>query len=69
MANCTRISRIKFNQAGVEICSPNFAALRDGNRIAIPDSYVPKTYTAPGFRLFAPAISGSTAEQAVQSGS
>ncbi len=59
----------KFNQAGVEICSPHFAALRDGNRIAIPDSYVPKTYTAPGFRLFTPANGGSIPEQAVQYGS
>ncbi len=28
-----------FNEAGVEIMSPHFAALRDGNTIAIPESY------------------------------
>lgn len=28
-----------FNEAGVEIMSPHFAALRDGNEIAIPESY------------------------------
>ena len=28
-----------FNEAGVEIMSPHFAALRDGNQIAIPESY------------------------------
>ena len=28
----------KFNEAGVEICSPHFAALRDGNSVAMPSS-------------------------------
>jgi small-conductance mechanosensitive channel len=28
-----------FNEAGVEIMSPHFASLRDGNQIAIPESY------------------------------
>jgi small-conductance mechanosensitive channel len=41
----------RFNEAGVEICSPHFASLRDGNRIAIPEQYVPAGYTAPGFRV------------------
>jgi small-conductance mechanosensitive channel len=40
-----------FNTAGVEICSPHFSALRDANRIAIPDEYIPKDYTAPSFRV------------------
>ncbi len=40
-----------FNNAGVEICSPHFAALRDANRIAIPDEYIPKDYAAPSFRV------------------
>jgi len=41
----------KFNEAGLEICSPHFSALRDGNSITIPEDYVPKTYSAPAFRL------------------
>ncbi len=41
----------EFNNAGVEICSPHFAALRDANRIAIPDDYIPKDYSAPAFRV------------------
>jgi small-conductance mechanosensitive channel len=41
----------KFNQAGVEIMSPHFSSVRDGNRIAIPDDYLPKDYAAPAFRL------------------
>ncbi|MBX9693965.1 MAG: mechanosensitive ion channel family protein [Cyanobacteria bacterium] len=32
----------KFNQAGVEIMSPNYLALRDGNQITIPDSALDK---------------------------
>ena len=41
----------KFNEAGVEICSPHFASLRDGNVIAIPEQYVNPDYKAPGFRV------------------
>ena len=40
-----------FNEAGVEICSPHFASLRDGNSIAIPEQYRPAGYSAPGFRV------------------
>ena len=40
-----------FYEAGVEIMSPIFHALRDGNRTAIPDSYLPKDYQAKGFRV------------------
>jgi small-conductance mechanosensitive channel len=40
-----------FNEAGLEICSPHFAAVRDANRIAIPDRYVSDSYVAPAFRL------------------
>ncbi len=40
-----------FYNAGVEIMSPVFHALRDGNRVAIPDQYLPKDYRAPGFRV------------------
>ena len=41
----------KFNEAGVEICSPHFAAVRDGNSIAIPQQYVESDYKVPSFRL------------------
>lgn len=41
----------RFNEAGVEICSPHFASLRDGNTIAIPERYIPRGYTAPSFRV------------------
>jgi small-conductance mechanosensitive channel len=41
----------KFNEAGVEITSPHYGAMRDGNSIAIPAKYVPKEYQAPPFRI------------------
>jgi small-conductance mechanosensitive channel len=44
----------QFNQAGVEIMSPHYSALRDGNRIAIPDDHLPKGYRAPAFRVGPP---------------
>jgi small-conductance mechanosensitive channel len=41
----------KFNDAGVEICSPHFSSLRDGNTIAIPEQYIKPDYKAPAFRM------------------
>jgi small-conductance mechanosensitive channel len=40
-----------FNEAGVEIMSPHFSSLRDGNRTAIPDPYLPEAYRPPPFRV------------------
>lgn len=40
-----------FYEAGVEIMSPVFHALRDGNRVAIPDQYLPRGYQANSFRV------------------
>lgn len=41
----------KFNEAGVEIMSPHYSAMRDGNQTTIPQDYLPKTYTPPSFRI------------------
>lgn len=41
----------KFNQAGVEIMSPHYTSLRDGNSTTVPQSHRPKDYTAPPFRI------------------
>lgn len=41
----------KFNEGGVEIMSPHYAQIRDGNQTTIPDQYLPKTYQAPSFRI------------------
>lgn len=42
----------QFNAAGVEIASPHFRQLRDGNSAILPDQYLPKNYTAGGFKIF-----------------
>ena len=39
----------EFNQAGVEIMSPAFTSLRDGNTITIPPENRPPHYQPPGF--------------------
>lgn len=41
----------KFYEAGVEIMSPHISNIRDGNRIAIPDDYLPHDYQSPSFRV------------------
>lgn len=41
----------KFNAGGVEIMSPSYYALRDGNTVTIPEQERPKGYEAPGFRV------------------
>ncbi|GIW52840.1 MAG: mechanosensitive ion channel protein [Gemmatimonadales bacterium] len=42
----------KFNEAGIEIMSPHYTAVRDGNQVTIPADYLPKDYQAPGFKIF-----------------
>jgi small-conductance mechanosensitive channel len=41
----------KFNEGGVEIMSPHYSQLRDGNTVTIPENYRPAGYTAPGMRI------------------
>jgi len=41
----------KFNAGGVEIMSPHFFAVRDGNTVTIPESQHPPGYKAPAFRV------------------
>lgn len=39
------------NQAGIEILSPAFSALRDGNQSTMPVDYLPQDYQSPSFRI------------------
>lgn len=39
------------NAAAIEILSPGYTALRDGNHSTIPADYLPKDYTAPAFGI------------------
>jgi len=41
----------KFNEAGVEIMSPHYSTLRDGNQTTIPENYLAKDYSPPGFNI------------------
>ena len=41
----------RCNESQLEILSPHFSAIRDGNPINIPQDYLPKNYQAPGFRV------------------
>ena len=45
-----------FNDGGVEIMSPHYGALRDGNRTTIPDAHLPTSYQTPAFRV---SVAGS----------
>jgi len=46
-----------FNEAGVEIMSPHYGQIRDGNKTAIPDSYLPPEYV-PGALRVVPVSAG-----------
>lgn len=48
----------KFNEAGVEIMSPQYSAIRDGNQTTIPEKYLPKEYNPPAFRFLGIDIFG-----------
>ncbi len=41
----------KCNEVDIEILSPHYSAMRDGNQSTIPEAYLPKDYMAPGFRI------------------
>lgn len=39
------------NEAEIEILSPHYRALRDGNMVTIPAAYLPRDYQSPVFRV------------------
>ena len=41
----------KCNELGIEILSPIYTSLRDGNATTVPESYLPSDYVAPVFRV------------------
>jgi small-conductance mechanosensitive channel len=41
----------KCNEVGIEILSPHYRAVRDGNQNTIPENYLPTNYVAPGFKI------------------
>ena len=49
----------KFNEGGIEIMSPHYSTLRDGNQTTIPESYLPESYKQPTFRVSKVDAAGS----------
>jgi small-conductance mechanosensitive channel len=41
----------RFAKVGIEILTPRYTALRDGNEITIPPAFVPRGYEAPRHRI------------------
>lgn len=42
------------NQASIEILSPGYSSIRDGNHSTIPGDYLPDDYTPPMFQVHRP---------------
>jgi hypothetical protein len=40
-----------FNEAGIEILSPAYASVPDGNHITIPEEHLPSDYQPSGFKV------------------
>ncbi|WP_405562742.1 mechanosensitive ion channel family protein [Polaribacter sp. Asnod6-C07] len=41
----------ELHNAGIEILSPHYSAIRDGNVLTVPPENVPKDYVKPGFKV------------------
>ena len=41
----------QFNAAGIEMLSPHYQAIRDGNRVAVAPEYLPTDYKTPAFNV------------------
>jgi hypothetical protein len=41
----------ELHNAGIEILSPHYNAVRDGNVLTVPPENVPKGYVQPGFKI------------------
>jgi len=41
----------KFNEEGLEIMSPHYRSLRDGNHTTVPAEYLSDSYSPGSFRL------------------
>jgi small-conductance mechanosensitive channel len=41
----------RFNEAGIEILSPHYSAIRDGNQLSMPAEHLPQDYEPAPFRI------------------
>lgn len=51
MSNLHKNIQDSFNNSGVEIMSPHYRAIRDGNSIAVPNDCIPSGYIRPSFEV------------------
>jgi small-conductance mechanosensitive channel len=58
----------RFNEAGVEINSPHYASLRDGNETTIPQNYLQQNYKRPAFEFHQADAMPSRPEDRVMEG-
>jgi small-conductance mechanosensitive channel len=52
----------KCNEADIEILSPHYRAVRDGNMTTIPANYLSENYKVPSFRVAGNLNNGTTDE-------
>jgi small-conductance mechanosensitive channel len=52
-----------FNEGGVEIMSPHYTQLRDGNKVTIPEPYLSKEYVPGALRILQTGNAEETREQ------
>ncbi|OGI19403.1 MAG: hypothetical protein A2287_06340 [Candidatus Melainabacteria bacterium RIFOXYA12_FULL_32_12] len=53
----------KFNEAGIEIMSPHYTAVRDGNKVTIPHKYLPEDYQPSAFRVSSAEIFNNSSQE------
>jgi len=41
----------ELHNAGIEILSPHYHAVRDGNVLTVPPEHIPENYIIPGFNI------------------
>jgi hypothetical protein len=58
----------RFNEAGVEINSPHYASLRDGNETTIPQNYLQQNNKKPAFEFRQEDATPTRAEARVMEG-
>ncbi|MEQ8169931.1 MAG: mechanosensitive ion channel family protein, partial [Candidatus Eremiobacterota bacterium] len=56
----------KCNEAGIEILSPSYYSLRDGNHCTIPADYLPKDYRSPSYKVSLVKDDGETNEKSIK---
>jgi hypothetical protein len=52
-----------FNEAGEENLSPHYTQIRDGNKVTIPESYLPEDYVPGALRIVPTGTAGGKDEQ------